>query len=174
MNKASKRAPRVSPHCERLARNFYKPRSHGTILTGRVMLTTWNGALFPTRSSRSLATRHAEQNKSICVGRVSCFSAHVIREDKRAEAGLRRPRRARHYSIELTPEAMEQMHRDGCRRVLLSRWAKRLFARMLSRRLSTRVARVEHEGNFTGNSHSSNWMAGLTGALKAVLPRCGP
>jgi hypothetical protein len=59
--------------------------------------------------------------ESICAGCVSCFSGHVIREEKRAEAGLRRPRKEGHYSMELTPEAMEQMHREGCRLVLPSR-----------------------------------------------------
>jgi len=38
---------RVSPHCERLARNIYEPRSHVAIVPGRVKVTTWDRPMFP-------------------------------------------------------------------------------------------------------------------------------
>lgn len=62
---ASKHAPRVSPHCERLARNIYEPRSHVAIATGRGCSRHGTArAVFPMAArSRSLSASEEEKKR---------------------------------------------------------------------------------------------------------------
>ena len=57
---------RVSPHCERLARNFYEPRSHVAIAPGRVKATTWDRTMFPLLEACQARGTHDESVEAAC------------------------------------------------------------------------------------------------------------
>jgi hypothetical protein len=132
VSKASKHAPRVSPHCERLARNIYEPRSHVRDRDREGLLTTWDGARnvshgSPSRSLSSTKDEGDDEGEPA----LACNAARDVQRGKRGDEAVNAPRRDSSSAA-----AAWNCSYDGLRR---------LFAPIVAAMFLERSAGVEHK-----------------------------